>query len=69
LIDKIKNKYNFDKRAKNKKKKIEVETSTTKRTTCNFQRRREKTRGKKGILVTNHSTTTDTHHTIRKMAC
>jgi hypothetical protein len=48
LIDKIKNKYNFDKRAKNKKKKrIEVETSTTKRTTCNFQRRREKTRGKK----------------------
>jgi hypothetical protein len=33
LIDKIKNKYNFDKRAKNKKKKrIEVETSTTKRT-------------------------------------
>jgi hypothetical protein len=32
LIDKIKNKYNFDKRAKNKKKRIEVETSTTKRT-------------------------------------
>jgi hypothetical protein len=70
LIDKIKNKYNFDKRAKNKKKEeLKLKHQQQRGQTCNFQRRREKTRGKKGLLVTNHSTTTDTHHTIRKRAC